>query len=856
MPCSHPPSGSKVLNMNPVFFRVSLGYFRHHLLQTCLLIVGIALGVAVVIAVDLANTGAARAFQLSAKTLTGQATHCLTGGRQGIPEQIYTDLKLKYPEIPSAPVVTGFVSLQEKSQQHVRLLGIDPFAEGPFRSYVQVQAGHNLAALLPLLTGEASALVSRQFQAGLPPQTDYLTLKKGKNSTRLKLSGRVNPSESWAQEGLRQVILTDPGTAQQVLGQKGFLSQIDLILKPEQVSQLQSELPPQIQLASTQTQNQSLQSMTRAFSLNLSALSLLALLVGMFLVYNTVTFSVVQRRSLLGTLRSLGVTRREIFGLILLETTALALLGIVVGTALGIWMGQMALQLVLTTIQDLYFKLEVSRFQLAPLSLLKGAAAGAVAAFLASALPAWEAAHTAPSGTLRRSVLEEQVQKGLPGLLLSGVGGMGLGCALMAWSGDHLPISFAGFFLLVSGAALMVPGLTPPLMRLFSQLAGNQLLLRMAPRNVARALSRTGVSIAALMVAVSVVVSVNIMIGSFRSTLIDWLAGTLSADIYLSLSEREAGQDLPLALRENIRQWPGVAQVESARNREIEQPGYGRMRLFVLSRDTAPHRPFVWTDTTPENRQAALEGGGVLISQPFAYRHKFVQRSGQSLLLQTEKGPQRFAIRGIYHDYVTGPGSIMMADPLYRRYWQDSGIDSLAVFVANPQALESLMAKLEKELSPRYPISIQSNRGLREGALAIFDRTFAITGALRLLAVIVAVMGIFSTLLSLQLERTREFGLLRALGLSDWQLSGLILLESGAMGLAAGLFALPVGTGLSWALIYVINLRSFGWLLDFRPMPDYYFQALGIAVGAALFAGLWPAWKLSQLSPADALKSQ
>jgi putative ABC transport system permease protein len=297
--------------MNPVFLRVSLGYFRRHLLQTCLLVLGIALGVAVVIAVDLANTGAARSFQLSTQTLTGKATHRLTGGRRGISEQLYTQIKLKYPDIPAAPVVTGFVSLQEKNKQQVRLLGIDPFAEGPFRAYLPLQATQSLEALLPLLTGESAALISKQFQAGLPSNAQQLTLQSGKRVTRLKISGLLSPSGSWEQEGLRQVILTDPGTAQQVLGQIGFLSQIDLILRPEQIAQFKAGLPPAVQLNSTQSQNQALQSMTQAFSLNLSALSLLALLVGMFLVYNTVTFSVVQRRSLLGTLRSLGVTRRE-----------------------------------------------------------------------------------------------------------------------------------------------------------------------------------------------------------------------------------------------------------------------------------------------------------------------------------------------------------------------------------------------------------------------------------------------------------------------------------------------------------------------------------------------------------------
>jgi putative ABC transport system permease protein len=842
--------------MNPVFFRISLSYFRRHVLQTGLLILGIALGVAVVIAIDLANTGAERAFKLSTQTLTGKATHRLIGdSRQGISEKLYVRLRLEKPEIVAAPVVTGFVKRDQKSKQRVRLLGLDPFVEGPFRAYLPLNPGQNLDAFQTLLTGQASALISRQFQASLPPQTSALNIYMGNKKFDLKITGILDPAGAWEKEGLRQVILTDPGTAQKILGQKGYLSHIDLILNAAQIKSLKAWLPPNCTLIETESQASTLQSMTKAFSLNLSALSLLALLVGMFLVYNTVTFSVVQRRPLWGSLRSLGVTREEIFGLILFETSVLAGLGLLLGSALGIWMGQMALQLVLNTIQDLYFKLEVSQFTLSPLSLIKGAIAGGFAALLASALPAWEAAQTAPAGALKRSVLEARIQALLPGLMLTGSLVSILGIGLMLWPGESLLVSFSGFFAAVIGSALIVPSMISPLMKILSHILGkHSLLMRLAPRNVARALSRTSVSITALMVAVSVVVSVNIMIGSFRSTLIDWLDRTLAADIFITQAERENSQEIPLSLRKEVQQWPGIKTVESARQRRLEQTGYGAVNLFVLSRDTASHRPYVWKEGPANKIWAGLESGGVLVSQPFAYRHKIASRPGQKLELQTQQGKQTFQILGIYHDYLTGPGSVMMADTVYRRYWNDPLIDSLAVLVEQPEQLEQTLQMLEKKLSSRYAVSIQSNRNLREGALTIFDRTFAITGALRLLAMLVAFMGIFSTLLALQLERTREFGLLRALGLTRWQLSRLILLESTMMGLAAGLFALPLGTGLSWALIYVINLRSFGWLLNFEPNPNYYIQALAMSLGAAVLAGLWPAWKLAQLSPAEALK--
>ncbi|PIQ24419.1 hypothetical protein COW36_24520 [bacterium (Candidatus Blackallbacteria) CG17_big_fil_post_rev_8_21_14_2_50_48_46] len=837
--------------MQSLFFRISFAYFRRHWLQTCLLILGVALGVAVVIAIDLANTGAERAFAISARTLSGKATHRLLGGKAGIPEAFYFKLRREFPLLVAAPIVSGEARLAEKPFKNIRILGVDPFAEAPFRTWLNRPSGTDFSVWGPLLTGEAAVLISKQWAQTLA--TGPLRLKVAEKEWKLTIAGILNPQNQWEQEGLRQVVLCDPGLAQQILGLQGFLSEIDLILKPEEIAMLQKSLPPTLRLEQAGSRQMSMQAMTRAFRLNLSALSLLALLVGMFLIYNTISFSVLQRRPLLATLRCLGVTRSEVLGLVLSETLFLTLIGLFLGLGLGIFLGQVALALVLRTIQDLYFTLEVSAFSLSVWSLFKGLFAGIFAASAASLLPAWEASQTHPVGVMKRSALEERVESVIPLLFGAGCVCLVAGLVLMGWPGQGLFLSFSGFFAVVVGSALWVPGLMRPLMLGFSLVLGPfSLMARMAARNLLRALSRTAVSVAALMVAVAVVVSVNMMIGSFRSTLVDWLGRTLSADIFISSGPGSSG--LPRALLAELRRFPGVVGVESARHHNLNEASYGAIQIVSLSHDIARDRPYVWLEGPQTTLWQRMEAGGVLVSQPFAYHHQLRSEPGQTLRLHTEQGLRSFPVLGIFHDFSAGRDTLLMADTLYRQFWQDSQLDSLAVFAREPAQLEPLREELEKQLVAYPGLRIQSNRTLREGALEIFDRTFAITGALRLLAVVVAFMGIFSTLLSLQLERTREFGLLRALGLSRWQLSGLILLESGLMGLAAGLLALPLGTGLSWALIYVINLRSFGWLLNFVPEARYYVQALGIALSASLLAGLWPAWKISHLAPAEALK--
>ena len=248
-----------------------------------------------------------------------------------------------------------------------------------------------------------------------------------------------------------------------------------------------------------------------------------------------------------------------------------------------------------------------------------------------------------------------------------------------------------------------------------------------------------------------------------------------------------------------------------------------------------------------------MEEGALLINEPMATRYGL--GVGDEVYLQTDAGLRPFAIAGVTVDFDVR-SSVLLADAVYRQFWQDDQLSGIALFVAEGVDVDATVAAIRSSLAGRAELLVSSNRGLRENALAVFDRTFAITVALQLLATLVAFIGIFSTLMSLQLERIREIGVLRSAGMTRRQLWRLSLWETGLVGATAGLLAMPTGFVLALILIYIINLRSFGWTLEMRLLPEEFLQAFLVALVAALLAGLYPAWRIGQTQPAAALRSE
>jgi len=846
-----------------ILWRAGFRYLWRHPLQILFAVLGVALGVAVVVAIDLANSSAEQAFRLSADALTGRTSHQIIGGPNGLPEGVYRQLRLSGQWTDSAPVVEGFAAAPDRPGLTLRILGVDPFAEGPFRSYSP--SIDRRIDFSRLLTEPATGLMTAATAENLGIKIgDVLPLNIAGEPVNLTLLGFLQPTNQVAERALENLLILDIAAAQELLGKVGQLSRIDLILPKGDAVQksleaLQRLLPAEAQIVAANNRTQSMAQMTRAFQLNLTALSLLALVVGMFLIYNTMTFSVLQRRQLLGALRTLGVTRRELFTLVLVEALLIGVAGTLLGILLGLLLANGLLALVTRTINDLYFVLNVSNLTLTPLSLAKGLLLGVGATLVAALMPAIEAAGATPRSVLSRSSIETRRRKLLPWSI-----GLGLGLLVVSLGGllipsKSIPGSFILMFMLIVGYALITPGMAVWLLNRMQPLLKNLfgLLGKMAARNLVAGLSRTGVATAALVIAIAATVGVGLMIGSFRLTVVDWLQSYLRADIYVTSASSGSGPGrIPLkpALLEQLQQLDGVESITRARHLSLEtEDGFSELFIAEIPAESFSAYWFKEGDND-EIYQEFQNRAAVIVSEPYAY-HRNLQR-GDSINLRTDQGPQPFRIAGIFTDYGSDQGRITMSRQLYEKYWADPQTDALGIYLAPGADTEQLAEQVRTVAAEIQQLLVYSNRGLREASLATFDRTFAVTSVLRMLAVLVAFVSILNALMAMQIERSRELAVLRAGGLTPRQLWGLVTGETGLIGVLAGLLALPLGIIQALVLILVINRRSFGWSMQISIEPMILVQAFLLAVFAALMAGIYPAWRMARTLPALALREE
>jgi len=842
--------------------RLAVRQLRAHPWPLGLAILGIALGVAVAVSIDLANGSALRAFGLATDAVSGRATHQILGGPSGLPDELYRRLKLDLGVRRAAPIVEGDVSVWGERSRTFHLLGIDPFTDNDFRPYLATEDGRGARGREAL--SRAEDLVGRRGTALVAESTGLaigreLAVDAAGHRRMLTIVGRLQPADPASARALESLLVTDIATAQETLGAVGRLSRIDLLVTDDApgralLARVAAALPPGADLVAAGSQAGATARMILAFQWNLAALSLLALVVGMFLIYQTMTFSVVQRRPLIGSLRALGVTRGEIFALVMSEALVIGLVGTVAGLALGYGMAQGLLRLVTRTINDLYFVVSVREVVLDPLTLAKSVLLGIGATALAALPPALEATTAPPRVVLTRAALETRARGGARRAGWLGLAVLAGGAVVLAVPAG-IVAGFAGLFFVMVGCALVTPAAALVLLRPLHRVAGMAfgVLGRLATRGIVAALSRTSVAMAALMIAVAAAIGVGVMIASFREAVTTWLEGTLRADVYVSApslvgSRTEATLDPELVAR--LAATPGVARAGTSRGVIVQSPG-GAAQVVAL--DIDPARPPRWR-FRDGSAAGVWDGDAVIVSEPYANRHGV--RAGATLTLRTDRGERGFRVAGVFYDYGSSAGVVVMHRRTYDVAWDDRRVSSVALEAAPGVDIDALVAAVRDRAAGGPQVVVRSNRALREASLEIFDRTFVITGVLRTLSVVVAFVGMLAALMALQLERTREIGVLRALGLTPRQVWGLVTAQTGIIGLLAGLLAVPSGLLMAAVLVFVINRRSFGWTMSIDPSPEILLQGVALSVIAALLAGFYPAWRMASVPPSESLRNE
>jgi putative ABC transport system permease protein len=669
-------------------------------------------------------------------------------------------------------------------------------------------------------------------------------------------------TEGFQGQARNNIVVMDIATAQQALGRLGRLDRIDVMLPPgaqleDWEPRLRQALAADVTIARQGSRTDENRRMLNAFRWNLQVLSYISLVVGAFLIYNTMSVSVVRRRAEIGMMRALGATRRGVLLAFLAEAAFFGALGALLGLALGRALAEGAVDLIGATVRALYVSSTPGEIETTWGTALVAAAAGVGVSLLAALGPAREAARVAPTEAMARGRHEHQARLRVGrDLAWAAALAIGAGLASMAPPVAGMPLfGYLAALLLIAAAALATPAVITAVTRLAApaarKLFGAEGVL--ATSSLRASLARTSVLVAALATAVSMLVSVGIMVGSYRETVTVWLDQRLRADFYLrpaGPAEASRHPVLDPAVADAIEALPEVQAVDRFRSYPISYNGLpatlGSGQSEVLGR--LGNLRFLEGPDVDEVLAEMRAGDTVIVSEPFSNKHGV--HPGDSITLPLSGRQVAFRIAAVYYDYSNEKGFIIADRSVMLKYLPDPAPTNIAVYLEPGVPIETGLAALERVTAGKN-LYIATNRRLRAGAMQVFDRTFAITYALEAVAILVAIMGMAGALLALVIDRRREIGVLRFLGASAGQIRRMILFESGFLGLLANLVGLGLGALLSLILIYVVNKQSFGWTIQFHWPIGLLFSALTLVYLASVAAGVYPAHMAVRLNPIE-----
>ncbi len=822
-------SGDRFLLLNALV----LAPLRENAGRTALAVLAIALGVALGVAVHLVNSSALNEFELAARHLAGEADLVVRGPRAGFDESWYPRLS-RLPQVEAAnPALDLEVPLAGRPDS-LRILGFDPLRAA------QVQ---------PSLLPERSSMTLELFDAEAillsPSAADWLRLKPGDRldvlvGTRtiaFKVAGLL-PQGAYRQ----RLGVVDVATAQWRLAQLGRLNRVDLRVKPgTDVAgfrrELQALLPAGVQAMTPEIEGERGAHLTRAYRLNLDMLALIALFTGAFLVFSSQVLALLRRRTQLALLRALGVTRRALLAHLLAEGAVIGVIGAILGTLLGYALARYALALVGADLGAGYFRSVVAGLEVEPGTLAFFAALGVLFALLGAAAPAWEAARRAPAPALRAGDEEEGLRK--LHTLWWGTASIAAGLLLaLAPAVDGLPVAgYVAIGLILLGSVLVMPhlverclGRLPSPGRASLALAVAQ--LKATPRQAA-------ISVAAIVISFSLMVSMLIMVSSFRTSLESWLERTLPADLYLRPARFGETAFFTPDEQSRIAATPGIERAEFIRTQTLmlaaERPPVTLLARPVDVSDPGKVLPLTSRPYTPRPD----EPPPVWVSEVAADFYGL--RAGERVQLPIGGAARPYTVAGIWRDYARQNGAIAMDRELYVELTGDRLANDAALWLRRDASLTEVQQALRGRLPAAAGFEIATTRDLREISLRTFDRTFAITYALEIAAVLIGLFGVSVSFSAQALARRREFGVLRHVGMTRREIGTMLGCEGAvvaALGCAVGL---ATGWPVGLILTHVVNRQSFHWSMELSlpwlPLAGLALLIIAAAVATAVWSG-------------------
>ncbi|MDZ7582155.1 MAG: FtsX-like permease family protein [Deltaproteobacteria bacterium] len=840
----------------------SLRYMRQHPVRALIVVLGIALGAAVFTSVRLSVHATIASYSRSMDRIAGRSDLALfrPGGR--VPEEVVAAV-VQHPDVAAAAAfMTTYVEPQPESGEPFLLVGLDPVLDRDFREW-SVHSGRDAVADsgLELIREPATVFVS----ATLAEKNGWTVgervhLMNSRHKAVFKILGILDQEGLALAEG-GAVAITDIASFQEFTGLFGVVDRIDLVLCPAAAklprevveSRLASILPPGIRLASPSESKETGQAMIGAYQLNLSILSFASLFVGMFLVYSLVALNAATRRHELAVLRSTGAAPTQLFFLFLAEGAFLGLLGWLCAFPVSGVLVRYLLQGVSRTVSTLFVRVHVDTLRLDAWEILLSFGVTILISLLAAYQPAREAMRVPPKEVLTDA--RQQVTQRLTARRLAGVS---LLLITAAWPLTRLPaaggVPFGGYAAVVClfvGFALLAPyglqktgGVLAPVLR---GLGGIPAWL--AGRYLRDSGTRSAISVGALITAVALFAALVIMVNSFRGTVELWVQQTVSGDLFVTTrlgSINRFRDPLPPAVVSGLKQLDAPVDLVANRRFVLTHAARFVYELDVMDIDSfLIHGGFVWVAGDPLRVQPQLIAGeGVIVSEVFSNRSGLAV--GDLYRTQIESAAIELPILGIVRDYRTNGGVVFYHLPAFRQRYFDPGWSGVRFFFRSPAPDPAgAVRRLREEVVRRCGdhIDMVNGEDLRGTVLRIFDETFAVTTVLLIIALMIAALGITTTLAVQVLERSRQLNTLLALGADRGQIRAMIFWEAILLIIAGEIAGLVCGLILSYVLIYVINVDTFGWSFLYRINWRALAMSVPLIMATAILAAL-PAIRL------------
>ncbi len=821
---------------------------REERFLTLLSVVGVALGIGLFVGVKLASDKAVASLESGVRGISAAATHEIYDpSGVDFDESVYRDLALTEPS--SLPVLStaGTFGTQRES---IHIMGVYTLKALKFLGI----AGGSSRDLERILTIPDGVAVSKGFaernSLGLG---DSLTLSLYDGNYTVSVAAAVD-TDRWPPN----TIIMDLGNYQELFNKVGYLTKIDVTTDDRSAEVLSTAIPTHLVIEKKEDIIRNKKALIASFKYNLQFISLIAILVGMFLLYNTIFISVVKRRTEIGIIRALGASKRTVISLFTFQGLILGAAGSVLGIALGQVTAYLSVNAVKKTVSTMFTVVSVSDYLLGTNDALIALALGIVVSLIASALPAIEAARIRPQESAREGSFEGRYKGYLGYLLLLGIF-LGLaGCGLSLYEYHKMPFSFpllsyVGILLIILGFTFSAPLFLVSVLRL----AQRPLVVifkaagRITVGDMRGSVYRFSIALMSVAVSTALIVALLTLIFSFRGSLIGWIERTIAADVYIKPASCGSNYCFQALSPEVIKMVSGLPEVDDIdRYRALQVELRGR-RVIAGFGTTAVTRRFGagrYFDRLDDERMKALENNKeVAISHYLATRYGL--KPGDDIDIQTPSGTQRFTVNDTFMSYSTTSGFVYLDRKWLRTYWGLDDATQVSVYLKEGRDVASFIRRLKGLLPPHYSLEIMNNQELRQKILDIFDGSFAITYAIELIAIFVSVIGVVNTLVALVLERKRETSVVRYLGGSWRQVQGIIVLSAAIAGFAGIALGLLMGPMMSMIFMHVVNKVSFGWEVSLTMPTSYLVLVASVLCMITALAGLLPARIARRIDP-------